>query len=248
MDETGQFVNAVKAAELLRISYKTMLRWIKAGRVQAIEKRYDYENAEFLIPLEEVERLRAALTLSQRELVSRFLKLELDTLDMSRRLMHAEGEIRELRADLAQLHLLVTLNMGEQQAEEQGGGQGEAVAPRVRPLDLIRRPPVASQEDELLPGSIRLTAFFREHGVATTTGLDHLTKARIEPMLLDRGAKDRSKERWLSPDQQGRLIIYWDSAGKSYTRCPDCPHYVLSSANGEEEHEETSERPDEPEP
>lgn len=124
MDETGQFVNAVKAAELLRISYKTMLRWIKAGRIRAIEKRYDYENAEFLIPLEEVERLRAALTLSQRELVSRFLKLELDALDMSRRVVQAEIELRELRFELGRLQQSVTLHIGERHAEEPSSVHG----------------------------------------------------------------------------------------------------------------------------
>ena len=80
--------------------------------------------------------------------------------------------------------------------------------------------------------------------MATTTGLDHLVKARIEPTLLDRGAKDGSKERWLSPDQQGRLIIYWDSAEKAYTSCPDCPHYALSDASNEA----AAEQPEDQEP
>lgn len=227
MDETGQFVNAVKAAELLRLSYKTMLRWIKAGRIRVIEKRYDYENAEFLIPLEEVERLRVALTLSQRELVTRFLKLELDALDMSRRVIQAETELRDLRNELGRLQHMVTLHIGVPLAEESSRVHvdGSEQQHQSRPFDLVR-PTLGDEvlQSDLTPGSVCLTAFFREHGMPTSTGLDHLTKAQIEPMLLNRGAKDGSKERWLTPEQQGTLIINWDSTLKVYRRCEDCPH------------------------
>jgi hypothetical protein len=53
---------------------------------------------------------------------------------------------------------------------------------------------------DLLAGILRLIGFLREHRIATTVGLDHLAKAGIEPLLIDRSARDRSKERWLTPD------------------------------------------------
>lgn len=234
-----QFVNAVKAAELLRISYKTMLRWIKAGRVRAFEKRYDYENAEFLIPVEEVERLRAALSLSQRELVTRLLKVELDVQDMARRLLRVEIELGTVRKELAEIW--------EQGATHQppSAAPGEGQAPKAEEIATMGpiprqwqadTPPIIQAED-IPAGSVRLITFLRDHGVATTTGLDHLAKARIEPLLIDRGAKDKSKERWLTQEQQASLIVFWDSAGKAYTPCPDCPHYVITAGAGEDETE-----------
>src|SRR5579883_2397252 len=242
-----QFVNAVKAAEMLRLSYNNILRWIKQGRVRALQKRYDYENAEFLIPVEEVERLRAALSLSQRELVTRLLKVELDVQDMARRLLRAEIELGTVRKELAELQ--------EQGATHQppsaapGGGQAPKAEETATTGPILRQWQAAAlpiiQAEDIPAGSIRLITFLRDHGVATTTGLDHLAKARIEPLLIDRGAKDKSKERWLTQEQQGRLIVFWDSAGKVYTHCPDCPHYVISTGADEDDTGAVEERGEE---
>ncbi|GCE32061.1 hypothetical protein KDA_75450 [Dictyobacter alpinus] len=233
-----QYINAVKASELLRIGYKTMLRWIKAGRIQAIERRYDYDNAEFLIPLQEIERLRATLSMSQRELLTRFLKLELDAQGLASRLLHAEGQIFSLQSDLAQLHMLVFSHLGEPfEAVTQEGQQPETGtgAKRHQPEPTY---PADRSLAEPPPGSARLTAFLREHGVATTTGLDHLVKAQIEPLLLDRGAKDKSRERWLTAEMQGRLVVFWDSASKRYVPCFDCPHYQATTEAPEDQEDQ----------
>ena len=247
MGPDDQFINAVKAAELLRIGYKTMLRWIKAGRVRALERRYDYENAEFLIPLEEIERLRAALNMSQRELVTRFLKLELDAQSLAVRLIQAEGQIRALGSELAQFQIQFSLHLSELHhiSEEEGDTSGGADTPAaiLRPFDLALSV-TPDLTDELPPGSVRLTAFFRDHSIPITTGLDHLVKTDIEPILLDRGARDRSKGRWLSPDLQARLVIFWDSAGKPYTPCPDCPHYATTESHEASELTDQEQRPE----
>ena len=212
------YVNATKAAELLRIAPKTMLRWIQAGRVRLLDKRYDhYSNAEFLIPLSEIERLRAALTMSQRELVTRLLKVELDHQRLAEHQMRLDRELIQLRADVAYLRLLKEQPPALPTSEE---------TPRV-PFILLPSNPREERDSQQIPlGSVRLVSFLHDHQVKTTTGLDHLSKARITPILVERGAQNGSKERWLTQNMQAHLIVFWDSASKPYVACSDCPHRI----------------------
>jgi len=123
-------------------------------------------------------------------------------------------------------------------SEEELMESGEYPVPAPAPLSPQAGPGLEEEAEPLPPGSVKLTVFLREHGVATTTGLDHLVKAGISPILLDRRARDHSRERWLSPHAQWRLVLYWQRESKPFTSCGECPHEPLSNDPAAQESEE----------
>ncbi len=242
---TKQYVNAARAAEILHRSEKTVRRWIKKGLLPA-EKDGDNENSPFLIAIEELERLQDALQMGEREAEIRLVQAEVRIRELEERLARQARELHERPSrQEVQWQIMHTIEQALATQPSLAAPVGtspsaitsEAPAPSVAQqplLPLSSAESAPSQEAEaatqgsprLPPGSMLVAHFARAHLVDRKTLFGQIANPRLNLSMtsIDRGARDGSQQRWLTPEQQARVVEYWRVAGKPFTRCSLCPH------------------------
>lgn len=241
---TKQYVNAARAAEILHRSEKTVRRWIKKGLLPA-EKDGDNENSPFLIAIEELERLQDALQMGEREAEIRLVQAEVRIRELEERLARQARELhdRPSRQEVQwQIMHAIEQALAPQPSPAPVGTSLSAIsslapAPEVAQQELFplsSAESVPSQEAEaatqvspqLPPGSMLVAHFARAHQVDRKTLFGQIANPRLNLSMtsIDRGARDGSLERWLTPEQQARVVEYWRVAGKPFTPCALCPH------------------------
>lgn len=202
------FFTALEAAQRLGVSEKTVRRWIKDGKLEATRRA----NNTLAIAESEIERLQL-----EREKYSDQVEQDQDTL--AARLEALEQSHNALVERVAQLEAL-TIN---------------TPASRTR-TPREPRPAPASRElfsvDQVLPsgipsGSLQHYEFALLHAVNRRTFNDQLERdmGGANVAYIPRQKPNRDEvERWLTPDQQHAVILYWQERRKPYAPCAACPH------------------------
>jgi DNA-binding transcriptional MerR regulator len=246
---TKQFVSAARAAEIINYSERTIRRWIKKGLLPA-EKDGDEANADYLIDIEDLERLHNALNMSEREMEIRLVAAEMHIRRLEEQVTFLRRELLD-RPRWPEIWRYVERVLDQTYQPASGLTPGMAQPPLPGMPEPILRPlapafvrPASSaldahdhqdaeelREPALPSGSMLVAHFARVHRVDRKTLLGQVENPRFKLSMtsIDRHARDGSLERWLTPEQQQRVIVYWDSAGKPYTACPDCPHDTIST-------------------
>ncbi len=89
------------------------------------------------------------------------------------------------------------------------------------------------EKRDLPPGSQTLSAFCKRHSEEQMLVHPSTVKGQLEAECLiselvtiyERPtASTYTKEWWLTPDQQHKLILFWRSRSKPFKQCPECPH------------------------
>jgi len=202
------FFTALEAAQRLGVSEKTVRRWIKDGKLEATRRA----NNTLAIAESEIERLQL-----ERAKYSDQVEQDQDTL--AARLKALEQAHNDMVERVAQLEASRTL----------------IPTSRTRTPREPRPAPASSalfSVDQVLPtgipsGSLQHYEFALLHAVNRRTFGDQLERdmGGANVAYIPRQKPNRDEiERWLTPDQQHAVILYWQERRKPYAPCAACPH------------------------
>ncbi len=238
------YVSAVDAGKLIGRSTRTIHRWIEQGKLQA---RHHGSN-QLLILLADVEALATdepevvtplSLLHAQAETAAE-LRARIDELLISTRQLSQQVTTQQTRIE----HLeIVTRHEYEAHSILQ-----KLLSVRPSALDSIDATTLREQRAEVgrltrqlsvlekrgLPlGSQTLSTFCKwhsgEHATVHPSTMKGILEAasRVSEMIAiyERPtASTYTHEWWVTPEQQHNMILFWQSHGKPFEPCPECPH------------------------
>jgi excisionase family DNA binding protein len=232
-----RYYNAVEAARELNISDKTIRRWVKKGKIPAKRTQFN----EIAIPESEIDRLRLELGSSDKwvdsplsaastpnqdrvdtpvehDLEQRLASLAQSIANLNAAVASQTRRIDELSARVAELEAkqsLVPLTELPHTPLYRFSVDRED-SPTSQPQIRTTQPPV-----DIPPGSMLFADFAAQHGVNRSSFHRHCTSGikgdRVKTIEKPKGGRIDHTERWLSPEQQGAAIAFWQRHNVRYT-------------------------------
>jgi excisionase family DNA binding protein len=222
MPRKVEYVSAVRAASITGLSEKTIRRMIERGQLKA-EKR----GQSYAIKVTDLDTLTGQRPPTLDTLLHRIQELE----STSQRQAETISAQAEQIAELERRIQAVEQHQATSTTRPLPNTTRPLAAPQPAPFDTTSsesppdedRTPTAPlpAPPGLPPGSVLVAHFARAHGQHPRTMNDQVRAGRIQATTIDRGGR---AEHWLAPAQQYALILQWQTEGRPFSPCPQCPH------------------------
>ncbi len=210
------YYNATDAARIIGISYKTILRRLDEGKIEAVKG----DDGQYSIATTEVERLRILQFTRPRPVKSTVVLSGQDQSNLEQRVTDLEQRVRTLEAMVSQDHTSPVVTGQEKTAAD--------IPPKPRP----QKQPQARKSD-LPEGCILASKFAEQLGIPRRTFSDYMLlglgkgligmsadtipqKEMIEYSERPKPGREHTgeRERYLTPAQQERALELLRKHGK----------------------------------
>jgi excisionase family DNA binding protein len=202
-----EYMNAAQAATMIGVSERTVRRWIAGGKLPARHlgpNRYAITTSNIDMLVRTFHRANENEPPDDRDIL--LARLEV----LERQLHTVSQRVTLLEREDPQTSLTIDVSFDSQNHQR-----------------AFNNPVILGKRDVLPPGSIRMCHFARLHSVSRFKLQAQAEAFEIAHTAVNRNARNGSMERWLTPDQQAGVIVYWLAAGVRYTPCSHCPHEAL---------------------
>lgn len=219
MPRRNDHVSAVQAAALTGLSEKTIRRKIESGQLKA-EKR----GTSYAIRVRDLDKLTGQKPPTPDLLLQRIGELEQE---QERQAAQIESQAETIRT--------LEQRVQELEARPAPAKTRPLLPPRPVMLEKFDAPDQAEPDEGRTPtqplappgslpeGSILAAHFARAHGINPRTFNDQIRAHKVLVTSLDRKGRP---EYWLTQEQQAALIEQWQTEGRTFTACEQCPHSV----------------------
>lgn len=209
-----EYVPVSEAAVLCNRHERTIQRWIKKKLVRIIRDEF----GAIRIDLDDIKRIQASKpdTVHPIRNMIGFLKRTVEAL--KQRLDSLEQEQGSLNQEVKDLKLQVS-----QLLEQSANGESNLVlfpkATRAKPVEQD-----AAEKRGLPPGTLRLASYADQHKVIVSQIKSLFYEQKIDLTRYEReGEIKRNRlEWWITPEQQVRLVCYWEEHHIPYIPCHQC--------------------------
>lgn len=241
--EGRKYLTGSEAAALMGVHPRTVYRMIQDGELVASHARKN----RLRIAIDDVKAWRARQGLPDSQPIDRMEQLiqEIEALKaLVQKILPLNVLVPRLLQQLDRVQVVPAISLIGQNTDS------AEIAELTRPafgldelvqlfagLRFSRSPHESTSVLErrgLPPGALTVAAFARQHEVKVSRIKKLFEDNQIALTIIQRSnAMRNTREWWITPEQQGVLVLYWQQQQIRYVACPQCPHDSSDTAHAE---------------